>query len=158
VAEKFQQFGDQSNAIPHQDARWNLVVPGTSDSLPQIRDLVTHITRCVHFDEEMSGKIEMAVDEACANIVEHAYRDEEPPGEIELRAQAFSDRLEISILDHARTDFPVDAKPRMEIDDYISSDQRRGMGLFIIHSFMDDVRHRYVRGHGNELLLVKYIA
>jgi hypothetical protein len=32
------------------------------------------------------------------------------------------------------------------------------MGLFIIHSFMDDVRHRYVTGHGNELLLVKYLA
>jgi len=158
VAEYIEQSGNQSNAAPHQDARWNLVVPGTSESLPQIRDLVSHITQCVHFNDEMSGKIEMAVDEACANIVEHAYRDQKPPGEIELRAQAFSDRLEISILDHACTDFPVDAKPRMEIDDYISSEQRRGMGLFIIHSFMDDVRHRYVVGHGNELLLVKYIA
>ncbi|MEO6908718.1 MAG: ATP-binding protein [Abditibacteriaceae bacterium] len=158
MADQLEQFGNQSNAAPHQDARWNLVVPGTSDSLPQIRDLVIHITRCIHFDEEMSGKIEMAVDEACANIVEHAYRDQKPPGEIELRAQAFSDRLEISILDHAHNDFPVDSKPYMGIDEYISSERRRGMGLFIIHSFMDDVRHRYVAGHGNELLLVKYIA
>lgn len=158
MAEQSEQFGNQSNATPHQDARWNLVVPGTAESLPQIRDLVSHITKCVHFNDEMSGKIEMAVDEACANIVEHAYRDQKPPGEIELRAQAFSDRLEISILDHACTNFPVDAKPGMEIDDYISSEKRRGMGLFIIHSFMDDVKHRYVVGHGNELLLVKYIA
>lgn len=158
MAEQREQFGDQPNAVPHQDARWNLVVPGTAESLPQIRDLVSHITQYVHFDDEMSSKIEMAVDEACANIVEHAYRDQKPPGEIELRAQAFSDRLEISILDHSPTDFPVEVKPCMEIDDYISSEQRRGMGLFIIHSFMDDVRHRYVRGHGNELLLVKYLA
>ena len=158
MAEQSEQFGNQSDATPHQDARWNLVVPGTSDSLPQIRDLVSHITRCVHFDEEMSTKIEMAVDEACANIVEHAYRDQKPPGEIELRAQAFPDRLEISILDHAPTDFPAEVKPCMELEDYISSEKRRGMGLFIIHSFMDDVRHRYVVGHGNELLLVKYIA
>lgn len=158
MAEYLEQFGEQAHAASHHDARWNLVVPGTAESLPQIRDLVTHITHCVHFDEDMSGKIEMAVDEACANIVEHAYRDEKPPGEIELRAQLFSDRLEICILDHSHTDFPVDTKPRMEIDEYISSEQRRGMGLFIIHSFMDDVRHRYVAGHGNELLLVKYIA
>ena len=158
MAEHREQFGDQSNAAPHQDARWNLVVPGTAESLPQIRDLVSHITQCVQFNDEMSSKIEMAVDEACANIVEHAYRDQKPPGEIELRAQAFSDRLEISILDHAPTDFSAEVKPRMEIDDYISSEQRRGMGLFIIHSFMDDVKHRFVVGHGNELLLVKYIA
>lgn len=158
MAEQKEQFGDQSNAESHQNSRWNLVVPGTTESLPQIRDLVSHITQCVQFDDELSGKIEMAVDEACANIVEHAYRDQKPPGEIELRAQAFSDRLEISILDHAPNDFPAEVKPRMEIDDYISSEQRRGMGLFIIHSFMDDVQHRFVVGHGNELLLVKYIA
>jgi len=158
VGEHSKQFGRRTNAIAGQNARWNLVVPGTAESLPQIRDLVAHITECVNLDQELSGKIEMAVDEACTNIVEHAYRDQKPPGEIELRAQAFEDRLEISIIDHSHTDFPVDAKPHMEIDEYISSEQRRGMGLFIIHSFMDDVRHRFVAGHGNELLLVKYLA
>lgn len=158
MAEQLEQFGDQANAAAHCDARWNLVVPGTAESLPQIRDLVSHITHCLHFDGEVSGKIEMAVDEACANIVEHAYRDQQPPGEIELRAQAFADRLEICILDHSRTDFPVDSQPHIGIDEYISSEKRRGMGLFIIHSFMDDVRHRYVTGHGNELLLVKYLT
>lgn len=158
MAENTQQFGEQDNATPPDGARWNLVVPGTALSLPQIRELVSHITQCASFTDEMSGKVEMAVDEACANIVEHAYRNEKPPGEIELSAQLFSDRLEISIIDHSRTNFSVDVKPHMEIDEYISSDQRRGMGLFIIHSFMDDVRHNYIAGHGNELLLVKYIA
>ena len=142
---------------------WSIVVPGSPDALPHVRRMVTQAaTRCGFAPEEIA-KIEMAVDEACTNIIEHAYhalREHHLPeqAEIEVHAHEHPDRLEITILDHSLQDFPVlDHAPEC-MDEYFSEQKKRGMGLFIIRSFVDDVKHRFVDGRGNELLLVKYFA
>lgn len=142
---------------------WSIVVPGSPDALPVIRDMITQAaTRCGFAPEEIA-KIEMAVDEACTNIIEHAYhalREHHLPeeAEIEVHALEHTDRLEITILDHSLHDFPVLDHAPEDIEQYFSEQKKRGMGLFIIRSFVDDVRHRFVDGRGNELLLIKYFA
>ena len=157
------QEHSQPGAHPHAFHNWNVVLPGTPDALPRVRDMVTQAaTRCGFADEEIA-KIEMAVDEACTNIIEHAYsvaqdHDETPPLEIEVHAREHPDRLEITILDHSLHDFPVDERAPEELENYFIEQKKRGLGLFIIRSFVDDVKHRFVVGHGNELLLIKYFA
>ena len=142
---------------------WRIVVPGSPDALPHVRQMVIQAaTRCGFAAEEIA-KIEMAVDEACTNIIEHAYhalREHHLPEhpEIEVHAYEHADRLEITIIDHSLHDFPVLDHAPEDIDQYFSEQKKRGMGLFIIRSFVDDVRHRFVDGQGNELLLVKYFA
>ena len=142
---------------------WGIIVPGTPDALPTIRTMITRAaTRCGFVPEEIA-KIEMAVDEACTNIIEHAYhalREHNLPQnpEIEVHALEHPDRLEITILDHSMHDFPVLEHAPGGMDEYFSEQKKRGMGLFIIRSFVDDVKHRFVHGRGNELLLVKYFT
>jgi serine/threonine-protein kinase RsbW len=159
VAEEHTQPGTPQHAP--QD--WSAVFPGTPDALPRVREMVTQAaTRCGFADEEIA-KIEMAVDEACTNIIEHAYHaigehPDEPPLEIEVHAREHPDRLEITILDHSLHDFPVDERAPEELENYFAEQKKRGLGLFIIRSFVDDVRHRFVVGHGNELLLIKYFG
>lgn len=150
---------------PHHNSSvdWSVVLPGTPDALPQVRQMVTAAAQRCGFEEEEIAKIEMAVDEACTNIIEHAYHlltEHEAPQnlEIEVHAHEHPDRLEITILDHSLHNFPVDERAPEGIDDYFIGHKKRGLGLFIIRSFVDDVRHRFVDGHGNELLLVKYFA
>jgi anti-sigma regulatory factor (Ser/Thr protein kinase) len=46
----------------------------------------------------------------------------------------------------------------LPLDDYIETQQRRGLGLYIIRNFVDLVEHRFVCGKGNELRLVKFFA
>lgn len=142
---------------------WSMILPGTPDALPQVRRMITQAAQRCGFHEEEIAKIEMAVDEACTNIIEHAYHllpehDSPDPLEIEVHAHEHPDRLEITILDHALQNFPVDERAPEGIDDYFTGHKRRGLGLFIIRSFVDDVRHRFVDGRGNELLLIKYFA
>ena len=142
---------------------WSIVVPGSPNALPTIRTMITRAaTRCGFAPEEIA-KIEMAVDEACTNIIEHAYnalREHHLPQkpELEVHALEHPDRLEITILDHSMHDFPILEHAPDCIDEYFSEQKKRGMGLFIIRSFVDDVRHRFIHGRGNELLLVKYFA
>jgi anti-sigma regulatory factor (Ser/Thr protein kinase) len=159
VAQEYSQPG----AHPHASDDWSVLLPGTPDSLPRVRAMITQAaTRC-GFSEEEIAKIEMAVDEACTNIIEHAYHavggeTEAPPLEIEVHAREHPDRLEITILDHSLHNFPVDEKAPAELEEYFAEQKKRGLGLFIIRSFVDDVKHRFVVGHGNELLLIKYFA
>lgn len=151
--------------VPFPDSStgsWRLQLPGVPDSLPVIREMVEEAALRCGFSGEEIAKIEMAVDEACTNVIEHAYQalsahgDAQP--EIEVRADGYHDRLEISILDRSLLNFPIHENSGMEVDEYLKEGRRRGLGLFIIRSFVDDVKHRFVEGHGNELLLVKYFA
>jgi serine/threonine-protein kinase RsbW len=48
------------------------------------------------FQDDDVAKIEMAVGEACTNIIEHAYLTKPLRDEIELWVESFPDRLEIT--------------------------------------------------------------
>jgi serine/threonine-protein kinase RsbW len=131
---------------------------GTPHALPKIRQLVVESSERCGFDGETVAKIEMAVDEACSNIIEHAYLTQPLRLEIEVRCDTFANRLEVTIIDYSTVDFPIDEMPGIPVDDYLDAQRRRGLGLYIIRSFVDQVEHRFIGGQGNELRLVKYRA
>jgi serine/threonine-protein kinase RsbW len=147
--------GQRSAAQP---VTHNLRVPGTPHALPKIRQLVVESAERLGFDGEDVAKIEMAVGEACSNIVEHAYRTLPQPLDLEVKVFEYSDRIEVVILDYSTINFPVDQMTGVPLDDYIETQQRRGLGLYIIRNFVDAVDHRFICGQGNELRLVKFLA
>ena len=136
----------------------HLMLPGTPDSLPRIREAVVSHAEQMGFESTDVAKIEMAVGEACSNIIEHAYLTQPLRYEIEVRVQPFPNRLEVTILDYSTINFPVDEMPGVPLDDYIEAQRRRGLGLYIIRNFVDHVEHRFICGQGNELKLIKYLA
>lgn len=104
-------------------------------------------------------KLEMAVGEACTNIVEHAYASKPLKFEIEIAIACYGDRLEVVIQDFSTIDFAFgENQAHDDIDGWMASGKRRGLGIFIIQSFVDKVEHRYVNGTGNELKLIKFFA
>lgn len=132
--------------------------PGTPQSLPLIRQTVVDAAERCGFGAEDVAKIEMAVGEACTNIIEHSYATQPDNLEIELKVESYPDRLEITILDFSSINFAVDQASPVGLDDYIATQRRRGLGLYIIHAFVDKVEHRFICGQGNELRLIKYFA
>ena len=114
-------------------------------------------TQC-GFDEENIAKLEMAVGEACTNIIEHSYATDPHSLDIEIYIQLFNDRFEVVILDFSSINFAVDSASHVGLDDYIATQRRRGLGLYIIHAFVDKVEHRFICGQGNELRLTKFLA
>lgn len=132
--------------------------PGAPDSLPLIRQTVVDAAEKCGFDGENVAKIEMAVGEACTNIIEHSYATQPLKLDIEVHVAAFSDRLEVTIVDYSSINFAVDQMDAVPLDDYFAIGHKRGLGLYIIQSFVDKVEHQFICGQGNELKLTKFFA
>ena len=114
-------------------------------------------------DEDVM-KIEMAVGEACTNIIEHSYATQTSTTlasrpEIDVVVVRFADRFEVVIQDYSSINFAIgEAETFNDLDEWIATGRRRGLGIWIIQSFVDKVEHRFVCGHGNELKLVKFCS
>lgn len=137
-----------------------LEVPSHLSFLPEIRRFVSGVARRMGFADRDVAQIEMAVAEACQNIIEHGYETGStetvrgrPLRDIILHLTPHPDRLEVLILDRAVLNFPVDEKKIVNLEEVFIT--KRGLGRPIIHLFMDSVQHRFIEGRGNELRLVK---
>lgn len=100
-------------------------------------------------DDEFVSQLELAVTEAVANIMRHAYKGL-PDQPIELSAQIFTDRIAFRI-HHRGTSFSPDGIPPPKFD----RSQDGGLGLFIIAQSVDDVSYTSDEQGGNCISLVK---
>jgi len=136
--------------------------PGHGSYLAYIRAIVGDLARKVGFDEGEAAKIEMAVDEACSNVVRHAYSPDKEwcwqqrDPEIRLDIRVERDVLIIEINDHGqRFDFANYRPARME--DHLRDMKPGGYGILIMRNFMDDVQYSSNDQTGNTLRMVKYL-
>jgi len=134
-----------------------LRLEATLENLRAISHFVHGIGQRLRLTEETLFDIDLAVEEASANIVRHAY----PPGqagEILLRAEAVDGIVCITLTDWG---LPFDAESvrSFDIDALAETRAKGGMGLRIIHSLMDDVRRETapMPGGPNVLTLRKRI-
>jgi serine/threonine-protein kinase RsbW len=97
--------------------------------------------------------VTLAVDEAVANIIQHAY-GEQPDGDVEITMDVDEERLMIVLRD-AGAKFDPRGKSDVDLDEHISAGKKRGLGIFLIRKIMDEVSYNYVQGVRNELTLLK---
>ena len=71
---------DQAEQGPEVAVDIRLEVPATSDEVADIRHVVRATAHENGIEDPLLGDICLAVTEACANVVNHAYRDAAHPG------------------------------------------------------------------------------
>jgi len=126
--------------------------PARAESLSRIRAAIGKVTRELGCSEDEARDVVLAVDEACQNIIRHAYRG--GIGDVIVHVRREEDRLVIRLMDFAP---PVDVSkihPR-------SLDELRpgGLGTHIMRSVMDQVQFLPPpTGIGNLLQMVKRIG
>ncbi|USG66349.1 anti-sigma B factor RsbW [Brevibacillus ruminantium] len=121
-----------------------LTLPARADYVSIARLTVSGVANRMGFGYEEIEDIKLAVAEACTNVVEHAY-DCEVGLEQHFRVRCLlqSDRLVVEVIDQGKG-FGFDEqreslKPiRSDVD--IDEVAEGGLGLYLIHSVMDDVR------------------
>ncbi len=96
--------------------------------------------------------IEMAVDEACSNIIEHAYGGE-GKGDIRCTCSVNEQSLTIIIKDRGKS-FDPSIIPPPKLSDDLSEREAHGLGLYFIRQWMDEV-HFTTNGSENVLTLMK---
>ncbi len=126
---------------------------GRFESLAGIRKFVNEAASKAGFNDKDIYAVELAVDEACSNIIEHAYGGE-GNGEIICTCNDLSNALEIIIKDNG---VPFDPNQIDPPDFSLALEQLkpRGAGLFLIRNMMDDVDFQFSKANGNRLRMVK---
>lgn len=115
-----------------------------------IRLGVQYICEIIGFSSNESKNITLAVDEACSNIIKHAY--EGPTTQpIHIACNIFQDRVEFLLRDYGKKSNIDEIKPR-NLDEV----QPGGLGVHLINSIMDEVVYDNSFDIGNQLKLVKF--
>jgi serine/threonine-protein kinase RsbW len=128
-----------------------ITVPSHPKYLGVVRDVAARICSACRLDEKEIENVKLAVDEACANVIKHAYRGD-AGREIVVQFIAGPDRVEVVIEDDGITADPGAIKGR-------SLDEVRpgGLGVHFIRRTFDIVEFNAGKKNGNRLRLVKYL-
>jgi phosphoserine phosphatase RsbU/P len=128
-------------------------VPSQPDRLRLIRTSVAETAKLCGCVDAVGRDIVIAVDEACQNIIRHAYGGS-PDGEIALEIQRHGDELVFLLRDFAKTIDVAAVKPR-DLDDV----RPGGLGTHFIREVMDEVTFLPPPSDGGNLLkMVKRLS
>ena len=131
-------------------------VPGEAHSLALIRMVVTSLAEMAGMDENRIGEIELAVDEACSNVVDHAYRGLNPHPNFNIAVYAEENNFVIDVIDRGKP-FNFSAHVFPKFPDHWDEGNVRGVGLFLIRKTVDEVSYEQLPDKRNRLRLVKHV-
>lgn len=139
-----------------------LHLPCRYSYLRMIRQSVIDMSARSGMSEFKSAQLEMAVDEACANVIEHSYGGEanamnnpNHPG-LRINLMQSNDHIVIEIFDRGEG-FDFDTQQVVNPDEYVANERQRGLGMFIIRKFVDEVTYERGTSSGNCLRLTKHL-
>ena len=104
-------------------------------------------------DENATYAVQLAVDEACSNIIEHAYEGE-GKGDIECTCNILEDGLEVVLKDKGKAFVPENVQ-EIEVGVPLEELGSRGAGIFLINKLMDEVHFEFSKQEGTTLKLKK---
>jgi serine/threonine-protein kinase RsbW len=134
-------------------------IPGRYDRIIEVCKFVVSGAEQAGFNEDDLFKIELACDEACTNIIEHAYGAEDM-GKILVNWQFTDKAFVITITDEAQPFHPQDVpQPNLhagpnDIDDL----KVGGLGIHFMRKLMDEVHFTIDKHGGNKLVMTKYLV
>jgi sigma-B regulation protein RsbU (phosphoserine phosphatase) len=129
-----------------------LCFPARAAELKRTRESVREAMEGCGCSAKSTADIVLAIDEACQNIIRHAYRGDSD-NLIEFDVEHRGDRLVFSLTDHAPAIDPSRVKPR-DLEDL----RPGGLGTYFIRRVMDEVEFlRPASGSGNLLRMVRRI-
>lgn len=121
-------------------------------TIPVITQFVADAAKAANLDEDAIFHCQMAVDEACTNVIEHAY-GEENADSFEITCFVEAGRCTIQVVDHGKP-FEPDKVPSPRVSEKLDEIKPGGIGLHLMKQLMDEVRFEFL-AEGNKLVMVK---
>lgn len=134
--------------------KYEMRIPSQADNLEIIREFVSRVAGKVGFSEDDVNKIELAVDEACTNVIRHAYeKDSKKPIDIVIKIDY--EKLTVIITDQGKGFNPRRVRvPNMK--EYLAEMRVGGLGIYLMKTLMDQVDFDMQPGRRNRVCMVKY--
>ena len=126
------------------------------ESLNDFREFLRgHCAGLPGISEEILYDVQLAVDEACTNIISHGYAGLDP-GSIILDLDVDPDKLTITLTDFGHA-FEPSSVPIPDVDAPIEERELGGFGLFFIQQSVDGMDYQ-ITEDGNKMRLIKYLT
>ena len=128
--------------------------PAQFEYLDAMRDFTAESARLAGLDEKEVYNLQLVVDEAASNIIEHAYEGIQG-GQIELSLEVTKKAFTIILCDEGKQFVGESDEPdiKAELEDRAVG----GLGLFFMRKLMDEVRFEWFPDKGNVLTMVKLL-
>lgn len=129
-----------------------LRLPAELDRLPAFLDYVRRMAEVAGLSDVQGSRLELAVEEALANVCGYAYAGRAQVGVVLCRIEVRPDGLTVSIVDEGS---PFDPLARSDPDTALDLDRREpgGLGILLIKSLVSDVAYR--REDGRNVLVIE---
>lgn len=137
------------------ERKFTLHVPSSTENLALIREFVTSIGRQARLEDPDISQLELAVDEACANVIEHAY-GHDISKDVIVRATFDEDELRVSVIDTGLGFDPTKSLPE-DVEKLVAERKSGGLGIRLMRTLMDEVSYEIIPGQKNELHMTKRI-
>jgi serine/threonine-protein kinase RsbW len=139
--------------MTHQEA---VEVPIALTALPQVREAVERALTRGGFPSHHLNRLQLAIEEAVTNIIEHGYDGRQPPqARILMRLDITPERFRAEIIDEGSGFDPRNADP-VDIRAHVAAGRAGGLGVFLMRRIMDVVDYQYETGRHNRLTLIKH--
>ncbi|MFC1724496.1 ATP-binding protein [candidate division KSB1 bacterium] len=126
-----------------------------SNNLEHIRKFVSEAAKSSGFSESEVDKIELAVDEASANVVNHAYEVKEGK-EIDVEVKVDNEKFTVLVRDKGKGFDPANIN-LPDMNNYLKTHKVGGLGIHLMKVLMDEVKFDFKPGHKNQVIMVKYL-
>ena len=136
------------------EKQFELTVEAKLENLAKIGSFIEETMRQSHIESiKTVYAVQLSVDEACTNIIEHGYADK--AGKIVIRCALLADKFVVDIMDWGEPFDPTKI-PAPDIDSGVDERKVGGLGIYFMKENMDEVS--YSRRDGMNLLTIaKYI-
>lgn len=128
-----------------------LRLPAELGQLPAFLDYVRRMAEVAGLPEDRAARLELAVEEALANVCGYAYADRARAGSVLCRVEIRPAGLTVEIVDEGA---PFDPLARPDPDTTFDLDRREpgGLGIFLVKRMVDELAYRR-EGERNVLVI-----
>ena len=99
-------------------------------------------------------EVQMAVDEACTNIIKHAYAG--VGGTVNITCKVQDNNFVVTIRDRGKPFNPY-AVPIPNLVAGLHKRRVGGLGIYLMRTLMDDVSYKFDKKKGNKLVMRKVL-
>lgn len=127
---------------------------GQFKNLAKVSEFIRKAAERAGFNEIEVYELQLAVDEAFSNIIEHAYEGE-GIGDIDCICFDSDGKITITLHDWGKSFDPESISPpdfSVSIEDLDSN----GAGLIMMHKIMDELEFKFTEDDGNYLIMTKH--
>jgi len=137
-----------------KENRFELKVDNRLEYLSIIRDFISRAMRQIGAKERSISEVQLAVDEACTNVIMHAYSGRK--GMVKLALELVGDDLIVTIRDRGKP-FDPGSVPPPDLGADLNERRIGGLGMYFMRKLMDEVSYSFDAEEGNKLTMRKHL-